>query len=285
MGKDLSLPTHPSLELSSWDYKSYYTNLSQDSHSFHRGNHFRNIFLGLCSPQIQLITNGLYSEEHSILTWESMRNDEKSNNFHFMVLVLNMTELRIRSPQNPHPRWSCCHSGPQYCGSWTVVLEKILESPLDCKEIQPVHSEGDQPWDFFGRNDAKAESSVLWPPHAKSWLLGKDSDAGRDRGQEEKRTTEDKMFGWHHWPNGHESEWTPGVGDGQGGLVCCDSWGRKESDMTERLNWTELKAEEQVVLENKWSLKPFQAIILSDLHGIAFPIIPIQTLWVLLLKA
>ena len=82
---------------------------------------------------------------------------------------------------------------------WTVVLEKTLESPLDCKEIQPVHSEGDQPWLFFGRNDAKAETPVLWPPHAKSWLIGKDSDAGRDWGQEEKRTTEDEMAGWHHW--------------------------------------------------------------------------------------
>ena len=95
-------------------------------------------------------------------------------------------------------------------------------------------------WDFFGRNDAKAETPVLWPPHAKSWLIGKDSDAGRDWGQGEKGTTEDEMAGWHHWLNGHESQWTPGVGDGQGGLACCDSWGRKESDTTERLNWTEL---------------------------------------------
>ena len=119
---------------------------------------------------------------------------------------------------------------------WTVVLE----SPLDCKEIQPVHSEGGQPWAFFGRNDAKAETPVLWPPHAKSWLIGKDSDAGRDWGQEEKGTIKDKMAGWHHQLDGHESEWTPGVGDGQGGLACCDSWGRKESDMTERLIWSDL---------------------------------------------
>jgi len=124
---------------------------------------------------------------------------------------------------------------------WTVVLEKTLESPLDCKEIQPVHSEEDQPWDFFGRNDAKTETPVLCPPHVKSWLIGKDSDAGRDWGQEEKGTTEDEMARWHHWLNGRESEWTPGVGDGQGGLACCDSWGPKESDTTERLNWTELK--------------------------------------------
>ena len=106
--------------------------------------------------------------------------------------------------------------------------------------MQPVHSEGDQPWDFFGRNDAKAESPVLWPPHGKSWLIGKDSDAGRDWGQEEKGMTEDEMAGWHRWLDGLESEWTVGAGDGQGGLACCDSWGRKELDTTERLNWTQL---------------------------------------------
>ena len=123
---------------------------------------------------------------------------------------------------------------------WTVVLEKALESPLDCKEIQPVHFEGGQSWVFFGRNDAKAETPALWPPHAKSWLIGKDFDAGRDWGQEEKGMTEDEMAGWHHLLDGHEFEWTPGVGDGQGGLACCDLWGCKESDTTEWLNWTEL---------------------------------------------
>ena len=107
------------------------------------------------------------------------------------------------------------------------------------KEIQPVHSKGDKPWDFFGRNDAKAKTPVLWPCHAKSWLIGKDSDAGRDCGQEEKRMTEDEMAWWHHRLDGCECEWTPGVGDGQGGLACCDSWGRKESDTTEWLNWTD----------------------------------------------
>ena len=120
---------------------------------------------------------------------------------------------------------------------WTMVLEKTLESPLDCKDIQLVHSEGDQPWDFFGRNDAKAETPVLWPPHVKSWLIGKSYDAGRDWGQEEKGTTEDEMAGWHQRLDGREFEWTLGVGDGQEGLACCDSWGRKESDTTERLNW------------------------------------------------
>ena len=120
------------------------------------------------------------------------------------------------------------------------MVLKTLESPLDCKEIQPVHSEGSQPWDFFGRNDAKAETPVLWPPLVKSWLTGKDSDAGRDWGQEEKGTTKDEMAGWHHQLDGREFEWTLGDGDGQGGLACCDSWGRRESDTTERLNWTEV---------------------------------------------
>ena len=124
---------------------------------------------------------------------------------------------------------------------WTVVLEKTLESPLGYKEIQPVHSKGDQSWVFFGRNDAKAETPIIWPPHAKSWLVGKDSDDGRDWGKEEKGTTENEMAGWHHQLDGHEFEWTLVFGDGQGGLACCNSWGRKESDMTEWLNWTELK--------------------------------------------
>ena len=122
---------------------------------------------------------------------------------------------------------------------WTVVLEKTLESFLDYKEIQPVHPKGDQSWVFIGRTVAEAEAPILWPPHAKCWLIWKDSDAGRDWGQEEKGTTEDEMAGWHHRIYGHEFEYTPGVGDGQGGLVCCDSWDHKESDTTERLNWTE----------------------------------------------
>ena len=120
----------------------------------------------------------------------------------------------------------------------TVVLETTLENPLDFKEIQPVHSK-DQPWVFFGRSDAKVETPVLWPPHAKSWLIGKASDARRDWGQEEKGMSEDEMAVWHHQLNGHEFEWTLGVGDGQGGLASCSQWGHKESDTTERLSWTE----------------------------------------------
>ena len=119
-----------------------------------------------------------------------------------------------------------------------MVLEKTLESPLDCKEIQPVHPKGDQSWIFTGRTDAEAETPILWPPHVKSWLTGKDPDAGRDWGHEEKGTTEDEMAGWHHWLDGHEFEYTPGVCDGQGGLACCDSWGcRFGHDWVTELNW------------------------------------------------
>ena len=119
-----------------------------------------------------------------------------------------------------------------------MLLNWGVESPLDCKETQPVHPKGAQSWVFIGRTDVEAETPKLWPPDAKSWLIGKDPDAAKDWGQEEKRMTEDEMVGWHHWLNGHGFGWTPGVGDGQGGLACCSSWGHKESDMTQQLNWT-----------------------------------------------
>ena len=137
---------------------------------------------------------------------------------------------------------------------WTVVLEKTLESPLNCKEVQPVHPKGDQSWVFIGRTVVKAEIPILWPPDAKSWLIWKDPDAGKDWGQEEKGTTEDEMAGWHHWLKGHGFGWTPGVGDGQGGLTCCGSWGHKESDTTEWLTWTEIyiKAEKMVLRVSLW---------------------------------
>ena len=134
---------------------------------------------------------------------------------------------------------------------WTVVLEKTLESPLDYNEIQPVHPKGDQSWVFTRRTDAEAEAPIVWPHHVKSWLIGKAPDAGRDWGQEEKETTEDEMAGWHHRLDGHGSVWTPGVGDGEAGLACCDSWGCKESDTTERLNWTELKVKEELKISQK----------------------------------
>ena len=134
-----------------------------------------------------------------------------------------------------------CKEGwaPKNCWFCTVVLEKTLESPLDCKEIQPVHSEGDQSWIFIGRTDAEAETPILWPPDVKNWLTGKGPDAGKDWRQEENWPTEDEMVDWHHWLDGHEFEQALGVGDGQESLACCSPWGHKESDTTEWLNWTE----------------------------------------------
>ena len=133
-----------------------------------------------------------------------------------------------------------CEEGwaPKNWCFWTVVLEKALESPLDCKEIQSVHPKGDRSWVFIGRSDVEAETPIVWPPDVKNWLTGKDPDAGKDWGQEEKGTTEGEMVGWHHRLNGLEFGWALGIGVGQGGLECCSSWGLKESDTTERLNWT-----------------------------------------------
>ena len=121
-------------------------------------------------------------------------------------------------------------------GTWHAAAHGVTKSQtwLNVWTTTTRQREKSQRWDY------KAETPVLWPPHAKSWLIGKDTDAGRDWGQEEKGMTEDEMAGWHHWLDGRESVWTQGVGDGQGVLACCNSWGRKESDMTERLNWTEL---------------------------------------------
>ena len=119
------------------------------------------------------------------------------------------------------------------------VGEDSFESPLDCKESKPVNPKENQSWIFIGKANAEAEAPILWPLDAKNWLTGKDPDAGKDWRQEEKRITEDEMVGWHHWLKGHESEEAPGVGDRQESLACCRPWGRKESNTTERLNWTE----------------------------------------------
>ena len=155
-----------------------------------------------------------------------------------------------------------------------MVLEKALESPLDCKEIQPVHPKADQSWVFIGRTDVEAETPILWPPDAKSWLIWKDPDAGKDWGQEEKGTTEDEMVGWHHWQNGYGFGWTPGVGDGQGGLVCCGSWGCKESDTTEQLNWTELSIRKKHTTDtckvNEPQKQPIELNKLNKTHTVWF---------------
>ena len=117
---------------------------------------------------------------------------------------------------------------------WTVVLKKTLESPLDCKEVQPVNPKGNLSWILIGRTDTEAEASIPWPADAKSELIRKDPDAGTDWRQEEKSTMEDEMVGWHHWLNGHEFEQAPGDSEGQGSLACCSPWGRRESDLPEQ---------------------------------------------------
>ena len=142
----------------------------------------------------------------------------------------------------------------------TVVLEKTLEHLLDCKKIQSVHPKGNQSWVFTGRTDADAETPIIWPLDVKNWLIGKDPDAGEDWRLKDKGTTEDEMVGWHHWLDGHEVEQVLGVGYGQGGLACCSPWGRKESDTSERLNWSEcihfLWAESKAFFENITSHYP-----------------------------
>ena len=145
----------------------------------------------------------------------------------------------------------------------TVVLETTLESSLDWKKIQPVHPKGGQSWVFIGRTDVEAETPILWPPDEKRWLIWKDLDAGKDWGQEEKRTTEDEVVGWHHWLNGHEFGWTSGVGDGQGGLECCSSWGRRVwHDWATELNRTDV------------SVKKLQSTFTPQFSSVTSPLIP-----------
>ena len=141
--------------------------------------------------------------------------------------------------------WELDHKEGWALKNWcfqTVVVEKTLESPLDSKEIKLVNTKGNQPWIVTESTDAKAEAPIFWTPDVKSWLFEKDPDAGKDGRQEEKGTTEDEIVGWHHRCEGHEFEQALGLGDGQGSLACCSPWDHKRSDMTERLNWTELCA-------------------------------------------
>ena len=141
---------------------------------------------------------------------------------------------------------------------WTVLLEETLESLLNSKKIQPVHSKGNQSYIFIGKTDAEAETPILQPPDVKSWLLRKDPDAGKDWRQGKKGTTEDEMVGWHHELDGHEFEQALEVDDGQGSLTCYSPWGCKESDTTERLNWTKLNADDPTLMaENEEELKSF----------------------------
>ena len=151
------------------------------------------------------------------------------------------------------------------CESWTIkkaecrrihafelwYWRRLLRVPWTARRSS--QSIGDQSCVFIGRTDVEAETPILWPPGAKSWLIGKDPDVGKDWGQEEKGMTEDEMVGWHHWLNGHGFGWTLGVGDGQGGLVCCNPWGHKEWDMTEWVNWTELENVKPCTFQNQWN--------------------------------
>ena len=158
-------------------------------------------------------------------------------------IILSTKVHLVKAMVFPVVRYGCESWTIKKAGHWRIDAFELwywrrLESPLDNKQIQPVHPKGNQSWIFFGRTDIDAETPILWLPDVKRWLIWKDPDAGKEWRQEKKGTTEDEMVGWHHWLTGRESEWTPGVDDGQGGLVCCDAWGRKELDTTERMNWT-----------------------------------------------
>ena len=181
---------------------------------------------GGCSHEIKrclLLGRKVMTNLHSILKSRHITLPTKV----YLVKVMVFLAVIYGCELNYKESWA-----PKNWCFWNLVLEKSLESPLTCKEIQPVHPKGDQPWVFTGRTDAEAETPILWPPHVKSWLTGKDPDAGRDLGQEEKGTTEDEMVGWHRWLNGHESDQVPGDSKGQGCLVCCSPWGCKKSDTT-----------------------------------------------------
>ena len=164
--------------------------------------------------------------------------------------------------------WTTKKAEHQRTDAFKLVLEKTLESPLDSKEIKPVNPKGNQSWIFIGRTDAEAEVPILWPSDVKSWLIGNDSDARKYWRQEEKRTTEDKMVGWHYWFNGHEFEQTPGDGEGQGSLECCSPCGHKKSDMPEWFNNNNLgtvkqkKCIDRVRYEGWWVVQTFQALSL-----------------------
>ena len=188
---------------------------------------------GDCSHEIKrclLLGRKVMTNLDSILESRDITDKGPSNqSYHFSSSCVWMWQLDHKEGWAPK----------NWC-FWTEVLEKTLESPLDCKEIQPVHSKGDQPWVLFGMNDGKAETPILWPPDKKNWLTGKDPDAEKDWRQEEKETTEDEMVGWHHRLDGREFEWTPGVGDGQGGLAWRAAIHGVAKSRTWLSDWTEM---------------------------------------------
>ena len=184
--------------------------------------------------------------------WEGGEREEEKEIFLPWPALTANKGLLVKAMVSPVVMWELdCEESwvPKNWCFWTVMLEKTLESPLDCKEIQPVHSKGDQSWVFFVRTDVKAETPVLWPPHVKSWLIGKDSDAGRDW-EQEKWTPEGEMAGWHHRLNGHEFEWTPEL------VMDREAWhsvihGVAKS-RTQLSNWTELRYLDRVSQVAQW---------------------------------
>ena len=197
------------------------------------------ILFSWASKSLQMVTAAIKLKDASslefVMDWKA---------WHASVNGLQDWATELNDFSSSHIQmWELDHKEGWALKNWcfqTAMLEKTLESPLDSKEIKPVNPKGNQPWIVIGRTDAEAETPILWPPDGKNGLIGKDPDAGKDWRQEEKVAIEDEMVVWHHWLNGCEFEWTPGVGDGQGGLACCDSWGCKELDTTEQLNWSEL---------------------------------------------
>ena len=185
----------------------------------------------ICIPSPSLAGCGLMPYMSSFLAMSSSRMSDSAG-------LLPLQEERIYEPNKCSKNDTSTPRVPRgtQCFLEPVVLQKTLESPLDCKEIQPIHPKGNQSWIFIGRTDA--EAPILWPPDAKNWLTGKDPDAGKDWRQEEKGMTEDEIVGWYHQLDGHEFKQALGVGYRQGSLVCCSPWDCKELDTAEWLNWT-----------------------------------------------
>ena len=196
------------------------------------------VYIAKCFPELPHFNNTLNWVLLLLLCYNQPRQHIKKQRHYFANKGLSSQSFGFSSSHVW--MWELDHKEgwalQNWC-FWTVVLEKTLESPLDCKHIKLLNPKGNQSWIFIGRTDDEAETPILWPPDAKNWLTGKDPDAGKDWRQEEKGMTKDEIVGWHHRLNGHEFEEALGVGDGQGSLPCCSPWGRKESEGLS--NWTE----------------------------------------------
>ena len=184
--------------------------------------------------------------------WNSMEVPQKIKNR--AAIWFNNSTSEYLSKENKNTN-SKIYIAPVFMGALLTVTSwrRLLRVPWTARRSNQSRPKGDQSWVFIGRTDVEAETPILWPPDVKYWLIWKDPDVGKDWGQEEKGTTEDEMFGWHHRLDGHGFGWTPGVGDGQGGLACCGSWGRKELDTTERLNWTECCGTQRLLWKLLWN--------------------------------